>query len=189
MNSLDLLAEGAGPAAPAFEADFYVATAAVVPVLFLAIVVSGPAYRQRLYGIWRTCLSTFKHPYQTSMRLPWPIDRPIIAVIETTARLFFASILALVLAFGIAIIAAGGYGELLAIYALYQAHDQHTTRLTVLLATMLLVILVVAVPLITYLINVFSPEPASQEQPVGKTDPAPTRNDRTASHPTQNPEN
>ena len=55
-----------------------------------------------------------------------------------------------------AIVAAGGYGELLAVYALYQGNDQATTRRAVLLATMFLVILVAAGPPLAYLGRLFS---------------------------------
>jgi len=54
-----------------------------------------------------------------------------------------------------AIVAAGGYGELLAVYALYQGQDQATTRRAVLLATMFLIILVAAGPPLTYLGRLF----------------------------------
>jgi hypothetical protein len=44
MTSLAL----AHHAAPAFNADFYTVAATIIPVLFLALVVQGPAYEQLL---------------------------------------------------------------------------------------------------------------------------------------------
>lgn len=153
-------------AAPAFNGLFYATAATIIPVLFLALVVLGPAYRKVLHSIWITFLAVFPDLLDFSGALPWPFSsenprRAAVvtwAVVATVFRLLVALSLALVLAFGIAIIAAGGYGELLAVYALYQQHDQASTRLIVLVATMLLVILIVTGPLVTYLINAFSPE-------------------------------
>ena len=114
-----------------------------------------------MLGVWLIFLDVGKKIIPDS--LPFPFNaldgalKVAATIVATLARLLLALILILVLAIGIATIAAGGYGELLAIYALYQAHDQPSTRLTVLLATMFLTILIAAGPLITYLINAFSP--------------------------------
>jgi heme/copper-type cytochrome/quinol oxidase subunit 2 len=80
----------------------------------------------------------------------------------TAVRVLAVVILVLTVACGIAIIAAAGYGELLAIYALYQQHDQATTRHVVLIATMFLIIFVVAGPMVAYLIGAFRREETAQ---------------------------
>jgi hypothetical protein len=148
-----------------FNGMFYATAATVIPVFFLALVVLGPAYRKVLHGIWIITGDVFPDLLHPTGRPPWPFSaenpgRMVVvtwAVVETVIRLLVALSLALVLAFGMAIIAAGGYGELLAVYALYQQHDQASTRLIVLVATMLLAILVVTGPLVTYLISAFVP--------------------------------
>jgi hypothetical protein len=169
MNSIAALAHVATTAPPAFNGLFYATAATIIPVLFLAIAVQGPAYRKELHGIWLACLAIFKNPVRPRPLprgfhiLVYEMNKPRYALLTLLARLAIALVLALMLAFGIAIIAAAGYGELLAIYALYQAHDQDSTRHIVLIATMLLVILIVTGPLVTYLINALSPEPATQQ--------------------------
>lgn len=184
------LAIAASPAhvPPAFNADFYVATVTVIPVLFLALAVQGPVYRKALRGTWR--LTLYTSPTWPSIfvkfldNLPrnndglraagrilimiWAAMITIAVFILVLARCIFAFALALVLTFGIAIIAAGGYGELLGVYALYQAQGQHTTRIIVLLATMLLVVLVAAGPLVTYVLSAFSTE--TKPSPSKKTE-------------------
>lgn len=163
VMSFGLLAQHT--AAPAFNGLFYATAATIMPVLFLALVVLGPAYRKVLHSIWITFLAAFSDLLDFKAATPPGLfqnpGRAVVvtfAVVATVIRLLIALSLALVLAFGIAIIAAGGYGELLAVYALYQQHDQASTRLIVLVATMLLVILIVIGPLVTYLINAFRPE-------------------------------
>lgn len=53
MNSLASLTHAAAPAAPAFNADFYITAATVIPVLFLAFAVQGRTYQDMLQAIRR----------------------------------------------------------------------------------------------------------------------------------------
>jgi hypothetical protein len=188
MTSLALVAPPTH-APPAFNADFYVATVAVIPVLFLALAVQGSIYRNALRATWSLTRYMFANWFDITLKFltnaPLPGDN-VRAANKTTmmiwagmvtiatfllviARFILAFGLAVVLTFGIAIIAAGGYGELLGVYALYQAQDQHTTRLIVLLATMLLIVLVAGGPLITNVLSAFSP--AEKSPPTSETDP------------------
>ena len=135
VMSFGLLAQHT--AAPAFNGLFYATAATIMPVLFLALVVLGPAYRKVLHSIWITFLAAFSDLLDFKAATPPGLfqnpGRAVVvtfAVVATVIRLLIALSLALVLAFGIAIIAAGGYGELLAVYALYQQHrpGQHAAH-------------------------------------------------------------
>lgn len=114
-------------AAPAFNGLFYATAATIIPVLFLALVVLGPAYRKVLHSIWITFRAVLPDLLDFKAAPPRPFfpenpGRTVVvtwAVVAIVIRLLIALSLALVLAFRIAIIAAGGYGELLAVYALY----------------------------------------------------------------------
>jgi hypothetical protein len=127
-----------------FNSTFYATAATIIPVLFIALAVQGHAYEALLRAGQFAIKARFRLGPSTAggvVRGPaWP------------------SIIAICLLLGIAfaIVAAGGYGELLAVYALYQGNDQATTRRAVLLATMFLVILVAAGPPLAYLGRLFS---------------------------------
>lgn len=130
-------------AAPAFNGLFYATVATVIPLLFLALAVQGNAY-ETLLRAWR-----FSFRLLLGGLTGGPSDLWL-----AVAVFAFDGLLILL---GFAIVAAGGYGELLAVYALYQAHDQATTRYIVLIATMFLIIFVVAGPLLRILWKLFAP--------------------------------
>lgn len=124
--SLATLAHSATPAAQPFNNTFYATVATIIPVLFLAIAVQGRAY-DRILGNWHDITGL------VSQIARFLVIRAPGAVLVISALIAAGS--GLLLLVGFAIIAAGGYGELLAVYALYQGHDQPTTRQVVLLAT------------------------------------------------------
>jgi hypothetical protein len=139
-----------------FSPDFYVTAATVIPVLFLALAVRAPAYQGALHSFWASCYKWFNLIRRRRDSRLWWWGRVVISAIV-------ALILVFLLAFGIAIVAAGGYGELLAVYALYQGQAQTTTTRIVLLATMFLIVLVVA-PAVAYLISAFRFDTAEREE-------------------------
>jgi hypothetical protein len=118
---------------------FYATVATVIPVLFLAIAVQGRV----ILGLFKTGVRLITTESQirrlddvmgTSDNRPQPRSATGWAILCLVVLLQFIAI---------AIVAAGGYGKLLSVYALYQGHDQTTTRQTVLVATMFLIILLI----------------------------------------------
>jgi hypothetical protein len=152
-----------------FSPDFYTATATIIPVLFVAIAARGPTYQNALHQLWgrfKWALRTI--PPQKDLPAEYPeldnVVGNIAFVVGWTAwGVVITLIFALTLTLGIAIVIAGGYGELVAIYALYQGQAQATTAQIVLLATMFLVVLVVTAPAIASLINASGPAPDDQQ--------------------------
>jgi hypothetical protein len=132
MSSLAKLAHAAVPAPPAFNGLFYATAATIIPVLFLALAVQGPAYQR----VFRAGMVTFAGVTADGRRR---------TVLARTVNFVAAYLLATLIS---ATLFAGAAGELIAIYALYQQHDQATTRQKVLLSAMFLVIATTAVPLI-----------------------------------------
>jgi hypothetical protein len=63
--AIALLEHAAGTVGPAFNADFYVTTASVIPVLFLALTVQGEMYGQLLATASRAARS-----FATGKRVP-----------------------------------------------------------------------------------------------------------------------
>ena len=137
----------AGTTATQFNSTFYATAATIIPVLFVALAVQGRAYEALLRaGQFAIKARLGIRPIRIRPSTPG-------SQIRGLATASIAIGLLLVIAF--AIVAAGGYGELLAVYALYQGQDQATTRRAVLLATMFLIILVAAGPPLTYLGRLF----------------------------------
>jgi len=83
MTSLATLTRAATTAAPAFNGLFYATTATIIPVLFLALAVSGPAYRKELHDIWLACLVIYKNPVR-----PRPLPRRLDIILYETSKPF-----------------------------------------------------------------------------------------------------
>jgi hypothetical protein len=145
MTSLALLTRAAEPAVPAFNADFYVTVATVIPVLFLAI-----AFQSRTYENLLKALAT-------------PADS-----IPSTV-----SILAQTAAY--VILLAAAFGEALALYTLYIGREPGGhVRLLVLIAALLLVLATVIEPAAAYAkaSTAFLRSELSKPDGTDKTDPS-----------------
>ena len=131
MDNLASLAHTTSAVPPAFNVDFYVTAATVIPVLFLVLAVQENTFKDMIQT-WQDLVVASRTTLHHKLR-------PLTAF-RFTARY---SLLPLT-TFGILI--AGSFGELLAVYAVYQGQDRGSTRVTVLLSTMFLVIVVLARP-------------------------------------------
>ena len=116
---------------PAFNSDFYAAVSAIIPVLFLALVVESRSYDSLL---------------QASVDLQrWGKRHGTAATILVTYPAVLLQTLALL------IVVSGAAGECAAVYALYQHQTSQTTETLVLVATWFLVAVIAAAPLLAYL--------------------------------------
>jgi len=122
-----------------FPADFYVTSATVIPVLFLAVAVQGRAYE----SVLRTSRAfvgqfwwSFRRSAAETGRSKWVL-LPVAFVLGMFAN--FSAV---------AIVFAGGLGEFLALYTLYTGTEQHGTRAFVFAATLVLLAAVVAGPVL-----------------------------------------
>jgi hypothetical protein len=109
---------------PAFNSDFYAAVSAIIPVLFLALVVESRSYHSLL---------------QASVDLQrWGKQHGRAATILVTYPAVLLQTLALL------IVVSGAAGECAAVYALYQHQTSQTTETLVLVATWFLVAVIAA---------------------------------------------
>jgi hypothetical protein len=125
-----------------FSPDFYITCATVIPVLFLAVTVQGPA--------WRWVLSTFERADRYSN----PILKRLLRLEsaaqggrwthETLAELMTIPLVVIVLVS----VTACGLGEGLALYVLYRGSESMGDRRDVFVATLFLVATVLAGPLL-----------------------------------------
>lgn len=125
--------------ATGFNSDFYTVVATLIPVLFIAIAVQVPLF-VRVFVTYQGHARA--RPYGRSRG---PLDQGGLIY----KIIFSASAWVLVLLL-VPILIAGGWGELLAVYALYQQQDQPSTRYLVLVLTMLLIIAVPAMAVATF---------------------------------------
>lgn len=105
MDNLVLLSQGTSTAHPAFNANFYVTAATIIPVLYLVLAVQETTF-QRIVETWQDMIKASRTTLHHRLRLSAALSGGVVVgVLVATA-------------FGIVI--AGGLGELLAVYALYQ---------------------------------------------------------------------
>lgn len=119
-----------GLVAKSFNADFYVTSATVIPVLFLAVAVQGRTYE----SVMRAARSAAKESGHGGWRRrfgPWA-----------------ASQILQLIACGIML--AGGIGEFLALVVLYRGYERAGDRPMVLAGTLVLVGAAVASPWLGY---------------------------------------
>jgi uncharacterized membrane protein len=155
MSSLAPLSLAAAPAAPAFNVDFYVTTATVIPVLFLALALQSSTYENLLKAF-----SAMAHA-SDALEPRWPGASPRYQEVAAGIAAATLAIIAILLLF-VAVVS-----EVLAVYALYQRQAQSTTGGVVLFGAILMVIATAAGPALTLLrvlaINMGSVSPAPDE--------------------------
>ena len=165
MTSLASLAHAAAPAPRAFNHDFYVTAATVIPVLFLALAVQGRVYE----GLLRAALTTLRVKragrdrfpvihVTAGFRLPW------LAILTVNGLLWLTAFL---------IPVAGYMGEQRAVTALYDGHDDSVTRPIVLFTTLFLFLVVAMGPMLTLIRVIADEDDAPGTAPLlepGKTD-------------------
>jgi hypothetical protein len=132
-------ASGALTTSDSFNHDFYVVAATVIPVLFLALAVQGPLFVRVFRGYQRVAHLPAAERRNGMLEIRGPLYR----------ALFGATSWLLVLLLALTVL-AGGWGELLAVYAVYQQQDQASTRQIVLLLTLFLIIAVPGVAVMTF---------------------------------------
>lgn len=108
----------------AFNSDFYIAAATVIPVLYFALIVQADRVRDILTHLDQALYAKIKNESHTSITL-----------IIITLGFMVAFIIWLASA---AILILGIGGEIAAIVVLYQQSDSHDVRLFVLITTILL---------------------------------------------------
>jgi hypothetical protein len=121
--------------AASFNKDFYTAVSAIIPVLFLALVVETKTYLAPLQAA-RILLKKIR---QKNALI-------VVLVSYALAPLIYAPL---------AIIVAGAWGEFLAVYALYQGQAGDVTGLGTLWSTIFLVAVVAIGPIWNYFAAVF----------------------------------
>ena len=126
MTSLASAARSVPALSPSFNANFYIAAATVIPVLFVAVAVQGRAYGS-LMTAFSDAFRRWMVPGQWARSLP-------AAVIAVTAS---AAAIAMLYS---------AVAEVLAIYALYQQQARSATAQNVFLAVTFMVIMTAAAP-------------------------------------------
>ncbi len=141
MTGLAALAHSA-PSAQPFDATYYATIPTVIPVLYLAYALQGPAFETLL----RSALSAGRD--QIAGQSLWqPRGR---AATWVAARLPPALLPRALLTAAFLILTAGATGEASALWVLYKGHDDPSTRLFVFIATMILLLAVITPPLLSY---------------------------------------
>lgn len=127
MTSLATLAHAVTPAAPPFNANFFIVAATVIPVLFLALAVQGRTYE--------SLVKAFSDAHQR-----WITPGPRIRVLAAGA----ISVIAVLAAWVILLYSA--VAEVIAIYVLYKQQARSTTAHTAFAAVTFMVIMTAAGP-------------------------------------------
>jgi len=140
MTSLTALAQGADAAAPPFNSTFYLAAATIIPILFLAFAVQGPAYQNLMqnYATLGERIETIERT-ETTGRLP--------------SRRWWGTTLtvALLTAVILAIPVLGVMGEIAALYALYNQQIWAGGGQVVFLGVILLLLATAIGPVLTWI--------------------------------------
>jgi hypothetical protein len=136
MTSLTAVAHAA-PAAPAFNRDFYVTAATVIPVLFLAIAVQGRGYQ--------TLLDVIITLGQWVRRGPGALHE----------RLSVLAVAIMLIAIAAAILLFGAGGEISAVYALYQQQAKGSTGAAVLVSMIVMIILTAVAPFLAGVVRTY----------------------------------
>jgi hypothetical protein len=130
MTSLAFTAHSVPVLPPSFNANFYIAAATVIPVLFLAIAVQGRSY-ENLMKAFSDAFRRWMVPGKWVRSLPAAVIA-LAASVAASAMLYSA------------------VAEILAIYALYQQQARSATAQTVLLAVTFMVIMTAAAPALAF---------------------------------------
>jgi hypothetical protein len=135
MTSTTALAHAATTAPPPMTAAtiaFYATAATIIPVLYIAIAVQGPAYQNLI-----SAMADIDRRRDSNPQGYW---RPILLT-AVSAVLFVAAVL---------ILTYGVLSEIDAIYALYQQQARNSTAQAVLIGVIILTIATAAGPALTF---------------------------------------
>jgi hypothetical protein len=127
-----------------FPSDFYVTCATVIPVLFLAIAVQGRTWESILHN-YRTADQVASEDFARKWRdarSTW--ERAKVVFVRRGSANFKSSNLTLAIVY---IIAAGTFGEFMALLTLYRGSEVRSGRFIVFVATLILVAAVAAGPI------------------------------------------
>jgi hypothetical protein len=119
----------------AFNKDLFAAVSAIIPVLFLAIVVESRSYRSLLKAAVDLQLWARATGGVVKVLVSYPVS--------------------LLLALALLIVVSGTAGECVAVYALYQGQASQTTEILVTVSTWFLVGVVAAGPLLALIQSLF----------------------------------
>jgi hypothetical protein len=147
------------PAGSSFNADFYIAAATVIPVLFVAIVVGGPdsAFRHfttRMNAAFRSSLQGL--PPVSGLTIT-SVLRLELALIRHPRRLAALWLVSMLMNLTLLVLAAGTAGEILAFVALGTRHASAGVYIAVLASVISLTVIAAARPAGSLLYAYFRP--------------------------------
>lgn len=122
MSSYVTLALAAAPAAPAFNSNFYITAATVIPVLFVALAIQENSGYKKLLQVFGALDRLTRSPHPWCQRFTATIAGAVLIIVAYA-----------ILVFGVVIEAA-------AVYALYQQQVSSSTAAAVLVGTIFMVI-------------------------------------------------